>query len=88
MQNGVTLESTSMNLLYWESGDTVTLPAEVRITRKNLFIIWQESKEHSYLWNEDIFMLESFSGGHCHTYNPKNNSFAGNRGQFYAMLGT
>ena len=47
------------------------------------------SKEHSYLWNEDIFMLESFSGGHCHTtYNRKNNSFAGNRGQFYAMLGT
>ena len=43
--------------------------------------------EHSDLWNENIFMLKSLSSGHCHTYNPENYSLAGNRGQFYAMLG-
>lgn len=45
------------------------------------------SPEHSELWTEDIFSFESLSSGHCHTYNPVNNSVAGNRGQFYAMLG-
>ena len=45
------------------------------------------SAEHSELWTEDIFSFESLSSGHCHTYNPVNNSVAGNRGQFYAMLG-
>ena len=45
------------------------------------------NEEHSDLWKENIFMLKSLSSGHCHTYNPENYSLAGNRGQFYAMLG-
>ena len=45
------------------------------------------SDYHSDLWSEDIFMLDTGSSGHCHTYNPVNQSFAGNRGQFYATLG-
>ena len=45
------------------------------------------SKHHSQLWSEHIFNLDTFSNGHCHTYDPANSSFAGRRGQFYAMLG-
>ena len=86
MQNGVTLESTSMNLLYWESGDTVTLPAEVRITRKNLFIIWQAKSTVTF--GMKIYLcLNPFPEGTVIHTTQKNNSFAGNRGQFYAMLG-
>ena len=45
------------------------------------------SNLHSQLWSEHIFNLDTFSNGHCHTYDPANSSFAGRRGQFYAMLG-
>ena len=45
------------------------------------------SKDHNDLWKETIFELSVVADGHCHTYNPVNNSFARNRGQFYAMLG-
>ena len=45
------------------------------------------SKKHNEMWNEDIFMLDTGSKGHCHTYNPSNKSFARNKGTFYAMLG-
>ena len=45
------------------------------------------SDMHKDLWNEHIFSLASLSGGHCHTYNPKNRSLAGHNGQFYAKLG-
>ena len=41
--------------------------------------------QHSDLWSEDIFLL--VDQGHCHTYNPVYNSYAGARGLFYAMLG-
>ena len=41
--------------------------------------------QHSDLWSEDIFLL--VDQGHCHTYNPSYKSYAGARGQFYAMLG-
>ena len=45
------------------------------------------SKMHSDLWDEHIFMLDKYSPGHCHTYNPHNNSFPRVQGQLYAMLG-
>ena len=41
--------------------------------------------KNSDLWSEDIFLL--VDQGHCHTYNPVYNSYAGARGLFYAMLG-
>ena len=45
------------------------------------------SSAHGHLWGEHIFKLGTESSGHCHTYNPVNESFAENRGQFYALLG-
>ena len=45
------------------------------------------SQEHSDLWSEGIFSLDESSSGHCHTYNPANDSLAGNLGQFIAFLG-
>ena len=46
------------------------------------------SQDHNDHWTEDIFSLDEGSSGHCHTYNPANDSLAGNLGQFAAFLGT
>ena len=45
------------------------------------------SKEHTNLWSEDIFTLETGYSGHCHTYNPANRSLGKAKGGLYAMLG-
>ena len=45
------------------------------------------SQEHTDLWSEDIFILDSGSSGHCHAYNPANHSLAKANGGFYALLG-
>ena len=46
------------------------------------------SHDHNDRWTENIFSLDTGSSGHCHTYNPANDSLAGNLGQFTAFLGT
>ena len=45
------------------------------------------SIENDDLWSEDIFRIQVYSSGHCHTYNPADLSFSGDRGSFYAKLG-
>ena len=45
------------------------------------------SIENDDLWSEDIFRIQIYSSGHCHTYNPADSSFSGDRGSFYAKLG-
>ena len=84
---GATPELTSMTQGPLISGVTASPAARdegilMKKTHHNL-----ASKHHSQLWSEHIVNLDTFSNGHCHTYDPANSSFAGRRGQFYAMLG-
>ena len=45
------------------------------------------SKEYSFLWEEDLYSLEEYGAGRCHTYNPESVSLTGFKGVMLAQLG-
>ena len=42
---------------------------------------------HSTAWEENLYHMDPYGAGHCHTYNPPREAAAGFRGQLYALLG-